>query len=176
MKQGLLSSALARGAFGDGKKFINKVFLLIWRQLPPVTDTQSLPAQLLPQGSPKISTKGRGRYSPEALSKCKFSLFSSNPTLGSTRSLSHQVLEGVVSQTGDKARLHRRDRDICDPSTGSPCLDMEVGSNLSPGTVFLLLKPPISARSASTAQENRMNSISQGVCAITCSAHQSCCC
>lgn len=50
--------------FGDGEKFVYKVLLLTWKQLPPLMDTQSLPAQLLAQASPKIPSKDRGSLSP----------------------------------------------------------------------------------------------------------------
>lgn len=68
------------GDLGMGDKRINRVLLFASRAASPYQPVhghteRGLPAQLPPQSSPKISptSKDRGRYSPKASSKSKFS-------------------------------------------------------------------------------------------------------
>uniref|UniRef100_A0A803VCL3 ARF GTPase 1 n=1 Tax=Ficedula albicollis TaxID=59894 RepID=A0A803VCL3_FICAL len=70
--------------------------------------SQSLPAQLLAWGSPKISSKDRGRSSPGALSKSK-SPYSPEISLGIFGSARSWGL--LCPKQGTKPGLHRRDRD-----------------------------------------------------------------
>lgn len=110
--------------------------------LAPITDTRSLPAQLLAQGSPKIPSKDRDRFFPEALSKCKVSLFSSNL-------IWYFWFNSVSLKAGPGGCCvpNRSQSQGSTEGTGTSvipvvALGIEVGNNLSPGTVFLLLKPP----------------------------------
>lgn len=179
MKPGLLSSAEASRGFGDGQNFLHEVLLLIWKQLPPITDTQSIPAQLLPQGSPKISSKDRGRSSPEALSKCKVSLFSSNLT-GYFWFCSVSLKPGP----GGCCVPNRSQSQGCTEGTGTSVIPVvAVRAWASRWATICPLdqlsssgNSSISARLASTAQENEINLISQRVFAVTFLSHQCCCC